>query len=463
MKINVQKEYELDVYDEMCLFYPPTLDNEIEITVDYKVEDKMDTFFISIKKNNDTNSYVFRYEETVDYNFRINLKRACYMALSNFTNKKLPWGSLTGIRPTKIAYDMMARGRSKLEVLNAFIKDLYVSREKTELIMEIIVNQQPLLLNDNLVDFYVNIPFCTTRCAYCSFISAEICKVKQMVEPYIDALIEEIRESKRLIQEKCLMVKNIYIGGGTPTSLSPEQLERILKELNFVVSEFTVECGRPDTITKEHLDVLKKYGVTRISVNPQTFNDKILKAIGRNHTSEETITKYLLAKTYGFNVNMDLIAGLSGETQKSFCESVDKAIALNPENITIHSLALKRASSYGMERKNIFSTRYADKMVEYAREKLTKNGYKPYYLYRQKNMIGNLENCGYAKKGTMCKFNIDTMEEISSCIACGANAITKRVFADTHRIERQGNVKDIKVYIERYKEMIEKKKQLFNI
>lgn len=462
MIINTDKQYENEVYDELCLFYPPSLDKEIIFNLDYKIENNIDTFFISIKEHNDTNSYVFRYEENELFNFKKNLKRASYMALSNYTKKSLPWGCLTGIRPTKIAYDLMHLGLNKTQVLGVLTKDYYVSKEKASLIMEIILNQQPLLINDNLVDFYVNIPFCTTRCAYCSFISAEICKVKPMVEPYVDALIEEIKQAKKIIAEKCLLVKSVYIGGGTPTSLSPQQLDRILKELNFSGIEFTVECGRPDTITHEHLKVLKQNGVTRISVNPQTFNDKILEQIGRNHTSLDTVQKYEMAKEYGFDINMDLIAGLEKETQKSFQNSVLKAISLNPENITIHTLALKRASSYGMEKKNIFTSKTADKMVDFARKELLKAGYVPYYLYRQKNMVGNLENCGYTKPTKQCKFNIDSMEEITSVIACGANAISKRIFVDTKRVERQANVKDIKTYLERYTEMIQKKKELFN-
>jgi len=462
MKFNITDEsLANDLYDVCCLFYPPTLDNEIEVSVDLKQENEKVTYFISIVEHNDTNSYVFYYNLDDKNTKRKTLKKAVYSALSNYTKKKLPWGCLTGIRPTKLVYDMLRQGYSKTQSYYDLINNHFVSEKKAKLVMEIIENQQPLIMNDNLVDFYINIPFCTTRCNYCSFISAEIDKVRCYIPAYIDALIKEIREAKKIIQEKCLVIKSIYIGGGTPTALSPRELELILKEVPFNIGEFTVEAGRPDTITKEHLDLLKKYGVSRISVNPQSFNDKVLEAIGRKHTALETIEKYKMAKEYGFCINMDLIAGLNKDTIKSFQESLDIAIQLQPQNITVHTLALKRASNYGMGIEKIESKRKTEKMLDYAYETLPRNGYKPYYLYRQKNMLGNLENCGFTKQGYACTFNIDSMEEITSVIACGANAISKRIFLEENRIERQANVKDVKVYLEKIDELIQKKKELF--
>ena len=282
------------------------------------------------------------------------------------------------------------------------------------------------------------------------------------VTPYVDALLKEIDYAKSLIKNKCYVVKNVYIGGGTPTAIPTNELERILQNLSFIgLHEFTVEAGRPDTITKEKLDLLKKYNVTRISVNPQTFNDKVLEKIGRAHTANETIEAYNLAKTYGFDINMDLIAGLPTETLKSFKESVDKAIELGPQNITIHTLCLKRASEFAEQNKNIFKTTLVEKMVDYAHNNLTKNGYKPYYIYRQKNQISNLQNVGYFKDNTICRFNVESMEETTSILACGANAISKRVFVNENRLEREANVKDLPNYINRIDEMIERKKDLF--
>ncbi len=259
-------------------------------------------------------------------------------------------------------------------------------------------------------------------------------------------------------------VKNIYIGGGTPTAIPTNELERILQSLTFgEIKEFTVEAGRPDTITREKLDLLKKYNVTRISVNPQSFNDEVLKNIGRAHSANETIEAYKLAREYDFDINMDLIAGLPGEIIKSFKNSIDKVIDLNPENVTVHTLALKRASEFAIENHNIFKQSKTEKMLDYAKKELSKYGYKPYYMYRQKNQVENLENIGYFRDNKICRFNVESMEETASIIACGANAISKRFFALENRIEREANVKDIPQYITRIEEMISRKKELFEV
>ena len=455
-------EYQYEFFDMAREFFPASIDNTAVIKADYKTANNKLEISIDINAQNGEKHYDLTYDLTEIETPKKRCKLALYDALSNYFNISLPWGCLTGIRPTKLAYDLIKKG-IKLANLKSYFKNNYrVSDEKIDLITDILQNQKPMEYNDNYVDFYVNIPFCTTKCSYCSFISAPLEKVKNYVTPYVDALLKEIDFAKQIIREKCLFVKNIYIGGGTPTSLPENELERILQNLNFpYAKEFTVEAGRPDTITKEKLDLLKKYGVTRISVNPQTFNDKVLAKIGRSHSAQDAINAYNLAKNYDFDINMDFIAGLPTETLKSFKNSIDIAVGLNPQNITVHTLSLKNTSEFALTNENIFKTTLAEKMVDYAHKTLTKNGYKPYYLYRQKNQLSNLQNVGYFKGDTICRFNIESMEETTSILACGANAISKRVFNVENRIEREANVKDIPTYITRINDMLNRKKDLF--
>ena len=387
------------------------------------------------------------------------VKRELYKILSNKYNKSLPWGCLTGIRPTKVAYELLENGLDKYFVKETLTEQFYVSSSKAKLVDRIIKNQNCIIKNDNLVDLYINIPFCPTKCSYCSFISAEYGAVEKLIPDYINALIKEIRATKQLIIDKSYIVKTIYIGGGTPSVLSANELELILQELTFGVNEFTVECGRPDTITKEKLDVLEKYGVTRISINPQTFVDSTLKRIGRKHSSQDVIDAYKMALNYNFSVNMDLIAGLPSETLRGFKKSIQTVLELFPDNITIHTLALKKGSTLVQESvKN--ENELTEKMVEYGQEELLKNGYQPYYMYKLKNQNAGLENVGFFRD-KVCIFNIDSMEETASILACGANAISKRIFTYYNRIERQANVKFASDYILRIDEMIQKKKELF--
>lgn len=455
-------EYQYEFFDMAREFFPTSIDNTAVIKADYKTENE--TLFIDIEINaqNGQKQYSLNYNLTPIETPKKRCKLALYDALSNYFSIQLPWGCLTGIRPTKLAYDLIKKG-IKMANLSSYFKNNYrVSDEKINLILDILQNQKPMEYNDNYVDFYVNIPFCTTKCSYCSFISAPLEKVKQYVAPYVDALLKEIEFAKQIIKEKSLFVKNIYIGGGTPTAIPTAELDRILCSLKFLYAkEFTVEAGRPDTITAEKLDLLKKHGVTRISVNPQTFNDKVLAKIGRAHSANETINAYNLAKTYGFDINMDFIAGLPTETLKSFKNSIDTAISLEPHNITVHTLSLKNTSEFALTNENIFKTPLAEKMVNYAHKVLTTNGYKPYYLYRQKNQLSNLQNVGYFKGNSICRFNIESMEETTSILACGANAISKRVFNLENRIEREANVKDIPTYIARINDMLQRKKDLF--
>ncbi len=376
-------------------------------------------------------------------------------------HKKLPWGSLTGIRPTKLYYELIREHKGDyMKAMNELMDEFGVSYEKAMLVKEIIKNQRCVIKNDNLVDLYINIPFCPSKCYYCSFISMPIDKCREKLEPYLEALFKEIIEARALIERKNYILKSIYIGGGTPTILSPEQLDRLLSILDYDVNEFTVECGRPDTITKEKLDVLKAHGVTRISINPQTFCNKTLKEIGRSHTSQDILEAYKLALNYNFVINMDLIAGLSHEKLTTFKKSINKALEYYPDNITVHTLSIKRGSELEETNGDTSSDEEVQKMIEYSHKTLIDAGYKPYYLYKQKNMIGNLENIGYFREKPSI-FNIDSMEEFASIIACGANAISKRYWSLPNKIERHANLKNIDEYINRIDEMIEKKNNLF--
>ena len=382
-------------------------------------------------------------------------KLAIYKTLSKIYNVNLPWGSLTGIRPTKLAYQEIAKiGEFK----DFFINTLKVSEEKTELTAEVINSQKGIYQTaDGGSDFFVFIPFCPSRCEYCSFISQDVRTANSLVDVYVDTLIREIEESVKFIKN----LRSIYIGGGTPVALSDKNLERVLNAIDKINNgvEFTVEAGRPDAITKENLNILKSHGVTRISINPQTFSDDTLKLIGRNHTSADIYKAYELARGR-FSINMDLIAGLPNEDFNVFSDTLEKSIALNPDNITVHTLCVKKGSRLA-EKTSALSAGDAISCVDYAHERLNEAGYNAYYLYRQKYMAGNLENVGYCKPETACIFNVDTMEEIASVVACGANAISKHVKDNGERIERYAAPKDVKTYLDKIDVILDKKEEFF--
>lgn len=389
------------------------------------------------------------------------VKNQLYKILSENLNKTLPWGSLTGVRTTKLARDLIDYGEMKDYLVAEILeRDYYVSHKKAELVASILRNQKCIIRNDNLVDLYINIPICPTRCVYCSFISSELSRVKDKVDIYIDAVIKEINAVKNIIKRKAYVVRSIYIGGGTPSVLTARQLDRLLNEVNFLPSEFTVECGRADTITDEKLDILKNHGVTRISINPQTFCETTLKRIGRKQKNKDILSAYQKALARDFVVNMDFIAGLPGEKLGIFKRTINTALELYPNNITVHTLSLKKGSTL-FDNNGSVQDRDVEKMIDYAEDTLAKNGYKPYYLYRQKHQLSGLENVGYFRDGDVCIFNIDSMEETNTIIGVGANAISKRVYNIEHTIKRQPNVKFIEDYVDRIDEIIEKKEEFF--
>ena len=389
------------------------------------------------------------------------VKNHLYLILTGVTNKTLVWGSLTGVRPTKSARDLIMNNEVREHLIEECLeREYYVQKSRAKLVNMILKNQKCIIRNDNLIDLYVNIPICPTRCLYCSFISSEESRVKDQIESYVDNLLKEIDAVKDIIKKKAYIVRTIYIGGGTPSVLSASLLDKLLSALNFPVSEFTVECGRADTITREKLSVLKKHRVTRLSINPQTFCEATLKRIGRKQKNSEVLSAYSLALEFGFNVNMDIIAGLPGEKLGIFKRTVNTLLELYPDNITVHTLSVKNGALLKNDVSSL-SERDIVKMIDYAQSKLIENGYKPYYLYRQKNQLGGLENVGYFRDDKVCIFNIDSMEETNTVIGIGAGAISKRVFNIENRIERLPNVKFIGDYISRIDEMIEKKKKFF--
>ncbi len=397
------------------------------------------------------------------------LKQLIYKLLSDYCHRKLPWGTLTGIRPTKIAYGMLEENKSEDIIFQYMKNTYYASEEKTKLAIDIAKRERKILSHvnyDNGYSLYIGIPFCPTTCLYCSFTSFPICIYKDRVSDYLTALEKEILFVKNHFFDK--VVDSVYIGGGTPTTLEPDELSRLLRfvkeNIDFSnVKEFTVEAGRADSITREKLNVLKQYGVTRISVNPQTMKEETLQLIGRKHTVSQVKEAFCLAREIGFeNINMDLILGLPNETLEDVKQTLKAVKELNPDSITVHSLAIKRASRLNqwIEQNGITCMNNTDETVNLAAKYAKSMNMMPYYLYRQKNMSGNFENVGYARDGKFGLYNILIMEEVQTIIACGAGTITKRVFSDG-RIERCDNVKDVALYIEKIDEMIERKRKLF--
>lgn len=397
-------------------------------------------------------------------------KRMMYDMLKKLTGRELPWGTLTGVRPTKIVYTLLEDGKNDREIKDYLKKEYYVSEKKGDLAIKVASNEKRLLEKldyNNGYSLYAGIPFCPTTCLYCSFTSYPLAVWKDRVDTYVDAMLKELEFTSRLMKDKKL--DTFYMGGGTPTTLEPEQLDRVLSffEEHFDTTglkEHTIEAGRPDSITRDKLLIMKKHGVDRISINPQTMNDDTLKLIGRHHTVEQIKEALTLARECGFdNINMDLIIGLPGETREHIERTMREVALLAPDSLTVHSLAIKRAA-----RLNIFWEKYkdyamvnTDDIINMTADCAAAMGMEPYYLYRQKNMAGNFENVGYSKPGREGIYNILIMEEKQTIMAVGAGASTKVVFPEENRIERVENVKDVTTYIENIDEMIDRKRRFF--
>lgn len=400
---------------------------------------------------------------------KVYLKANFYETLSELENSRNPYGTLVGIRPVKLVHEMMDLSK-EVPWIRDYLKSLYkVTEEKINLMLQIAKAERPILEDqpEDRISLYICIPFCRTRCLYCSFPANPLDKKGHLMGRYVTALKQEITEMAEDLKARGITVDCIYIGGGTPTALTEEQFEDLLNCVTTTfdmekVTEFTVEAGRPDTMSMAKLVSMKNHGVDRICVNPQTMVNKTLVAIGRDHKAEEVVSLYNEAKAMDFaKINMDLIAGLGDETAVDMAYTIDELLKLRPENITLHTLALKRASRLNEQRED-FDLQGGDvvsEMVELATKRLLESGYEPYYMYRQKQMIGNLENIGFALPDSICLYNVRIMEERHSILALGAGAISKVYFQEENRLERFSNSKGLEDYLNRIDELIMRKKE----
>ena len=452
LKIEIQDDMAEFLMDGEHSFFDPKEERESLAFLTTQAEDERDAVM----------------QEIWGKGFKDGFKRCLYALLHKTTGKLLPWGNLTGIRPTKIAYGMLEQGKSDQFILNYYKQGHYVSARKAELALEIAKRERELLTRIHYqggYSLYIGIPFCPTTCLYCSFTSFPIAGYRDLVDKYLDCLVREMELTAHSMQGRIL--DSVYIGGGTPTTLEPVQLDRLLTKLKELfdfstVQEFTVEAGRADSITEDKLKVLYDHGVSRISVNPQTMKQETLDIIGRRASVEQVEQAYSLARKVGFdNINMDLILGLPGELEADVQRTIDRVVEMGPDSLTVHSLAIKRASKLNqwIQKNGVAMLHNTDETMEIAAEGARRLGLVPYYLYRQKNMSGNFENVGYAREGKLGLYNILIMEEVQTIIALGAGSISKRVYPDG-RIERSENVKEVALYIEKIDEMIERKRRL---
>ena len=395
------------------------------------------------------------------------VKRTAYALMQKVCPVEMPWGSLTGIRPTKLLRELEQRYGAE-EAVRQFREVFSVQDDKLRLAATINAVQRPYIesVGERDLDVYVGIPYCRTRCLYCSF-GSEIAKGAS-VEAYLVPLFDDIERGGRLLRDGNWNLRAVYIGGGTPTVLDADQLDRLLSHIESVYggygAECTVEAGRPDTITEEKLNVLKEHGIGRISINPQSMNDETLKRIGRAHTADEIVKTFELARRIGFSsINMDLIAGLPGETEEDFQRTLSTVAGMGPDNLTVHTLAIKRSSRLKeqLDRYPLPSSESVVRMIGMGFETARAIGLWPYYMYRQKYQNGNLENVGYAAKDKVCVYNIDMMEETTSILAHGANAMTKRIFDAEQRVERIAAPKDVPTYTNKLPLLDEQKRRLF--
>lgn len=408
-------------------------------------------------------------EEEIKKKSKTIIKRSIFKVLSELYDTYVPWGILTGIRPVKIVHSLLDEGLSEVEIRQNLKDNYLIKDEKIDLALDIAKRERVFIypIDKNKISLYVSIPFCPTRCVYCSFPSNPMKQFGYLRENYVKAIVKEIKGLAKLLKETNKEIETLYIGGGTPTTLEAEQLDNLIKalfmELDLTkIKEFTVEAGRPDTITKEKLEVMKKHNVTRISINPQTMNNETLVKIGRDHNVDDIVRCFNMARDLGFNnINMDIILGLVDENVEMVRNTLERIKELSPESLTVHTLAIKRASTLKENLDKYELTRYEEmvSMINLSMEYAKSMGLNPYYMYRQKHMLGNLENIGYAKEGFECIYNIQIMEEKQSNLAVGAGAISKYVYVDEDRIERTDNVKNVEIYIDRVDEMIERKEK----
>ena len=398
-----------------------------------------------------------------------NMELAVFGVLTEILSIRPKWGVLTGIRPVKLAMQLHDMGLSEEEIRKKLKEERLVSDEKLDLLLTTMEHELEIRASSrpNSVSLYISIPFCPSRCSYCTFTSHSVEKAAKLIPQYVELLCGELKDIAVLIDEIGLHLETVYMGGGTPTVLTAKQLDRVLSTVNESfdmtgVRELTVEAGRPDTITAEKLAVLKKNGVGRISINPQTMDDEVLAAIGRKHTAEDVKNAFALAKTFGFDsINMDLISGLPGDNMEKFRKTIAEVIAMNPDNITLHTLTVKHGANLAPMAQSVFAAT-ADAMNEYAYGEFAKAGYFPYYLYRQKGTVDNLENVGFCKPGKEGIYNIFIMDETHTVLSAGAGGVTKMKAPYDKKIERIFNFKYPYEYIERFELMNERKEQVRN-
>ncbi len=377
------------------------------------------------------------------------------------------WGALAGVRPTKISTRHLQEGGTEESAYRLLQEEYYVTEERRRLAIACSKASLRALEQSGSHDIslYIGIPFCPTRCTYCSFVSRTVGKKKELLEQYLDCLLQEIAATGRLLKTSGKAVRTVYIGGGTPTTLSASQLKRLMESVRTHIDlsrcmEYTVEAGRPDTLTGEKLQVIKDGGARRISINPQTMMDAVLAACGRPHTAQDVRDIYKEAQKFGFAINMDLIAGLPGDSYEGFCASLDELIAMAPANITVHTLALKKGADLFENRQCLPSRQEVSRMLDYSREQLTAAGYSPYYLYRQKYMAGNYENIGWSRENQDCLYNIYMMEELHPIVSLGGGGMSK-VNLPRNRLERFHNPKFPEQYVAQFDKVLSQKEALF--
>ncbi|QQY78752.1 oxygen-independent coproporphyrinogen-3 oxidase [Keratinibaculum paraultunense] len=436
-----------------------TLDQITSTTTVY-----IDSKLVSSSTINDIQSIEIE-KNTLKKKVKIGIKQSIYDTLSKVSETFAPWGVLTGIRPIKIVHTLLDEGRNEEEIFNILNKEYRLFKDKAELIIDICKRQRKYIypLDKDKFSLYVSIPFCPTRCLYCSFPTCSVVKYGSYIEEYTDKLIYEIDRISDMMRGK--KISTVYIGGGTPTAIPIYNLERIIQSIYKYfeysdIKEITVEAGRPDTITRQMLQMLKQNNVGRISINPQTMNNSTLKLIGRNHTVEDVIHSYYIAREIGFEViNMDLIVGLPSEETEEIKDTMKKIKKLDPENLTVHTLSVKRGSKFKvtMDKYKIESQKVIDEMLEITKNYARDMKLQPYYLYRQKQILGNLENIGYAKEGKECLYNMIMMEEKETVIAAGMGGVSKIFYPKEDRIERIPNVKSLEEYLNRTEEMVSRK------
>ncbi len=458
--------------EKLCrLFFPF---EKIKITQEIEQDGKIavtslneKTCFASLEINGKKAEFSLEIEKNAgEKETELAVATALFKCLTKLTGYFPKWGLLTGVRPAKL-FAKLCNDLGEEQAEEYFLNKLFVSREKISLCKESHITEEKIIsLNSgDSFSLYVSVPFCPTRCSYCSFVSHSVEKAGKLIEQYVPLLCKEIKETAKYAKQNNLKLKTIYIGGGTPTTLSAQQLSEVIKcikesfDLSFLL-EFTVEAGRPDTVTAEKLQVLKDHGVSRISINPQTLNDEVLKVIGRAHTKEQFINAFNLTREIGFNnINTDLIAGLPSDSYESFLNTLNEILKLSPESVTVHSLSFKRSSELSQNSDKEVAKTFdeVDGFVSLARNQLSKNGILPYYMYRQSKTVGNLENVGYSKAGYECLYNVYIMDETHTILGCGASAVTKLRQPNGNYIERIFNYKYPYEYINNFNEILNRK------